>query len=326
MGTLTKPKPRARVAVREAGGDNEVERDGLGRPRILVDCDVCERTGKVPSAKVEGRLNKCQRCKGEGRRKLSYTRVTTFIDCLEDKEALMAWMGRMVLLGIAMDTGFLKGVLDGDPAEKEVKDTLNRRAEAAKELAGANDKADKGTFLHGLSELVDVGDELPVDLDVDDFLDITSYRDATEPLLHIVLMEQLMVNDEYRTAGTPDRVSRVRDGVTLTAPDGYVFSPDELIITDLKTGRVDYGRLKMAMQLALYSRSKRYNKATGERIEVPGINQDWGIIMHTAAGSNETHLYWANLQMGWTAVSLAKEVRSARSSSSKALIPFLSTE
>lgn len=320
---LTKAAPRKRVAVREAGGDNEVERDGNGRPRILVACDneSCVQ-GKTPSLKVEGRMNKCQRCKGEGRRKVSYTRVTTFIDALEDKEALMTWEGRMVLIGVARDTGFLKGVLDGDPEDKEFKDILNRRAEAAKELAGADAKSKKGTLLHGYTELTDVGAELPDDIEPEDFLDIMSYDAATKPLFEIVLMEQLMVNDEYGTAGTPDRVSRVRKGVTLVAPDGTEIGPDELLITDLKTGRVDYGALKMAMQLALYSRSKRYDKLTGQRVEVPGINQKWGVIMHTPAGRGTTELYWADLTIGWWAVSVAHIVRYARKISRQALIPL----
>ena len=320
--SLTKAKPRAKVAVREAGGDNEVERDGLGRPRIWKDCDNCEQTGKIPSQKVKGRMNKCPKCKGEGRRKQSFTRVTTFIDAYEDKSALMTWEGRMVLIGVARDTGFLKGVLDLDPEDSDDKEILNRRAEAAKELAGASDKADKGTLLHGYSELVDVGgmDALPEDIDPDDFLHVMDYAEATQHLLEIHLMERLMVCDQYGTAGTPDRVSRVREEGVLVAPDGHVFTPDELIITDLKTGRVDYGALKMAMQLSLYSRSKLYDRETGERLTVPDINQEWGLIMHSPAGKAETTLYWADLTLGWAGVALAQSVRDMRSAGRKALI------
>ena len=123
-------------------------------------------------------------------------------------------------------------------------------------------------------------------------------------------------------AGTPDRVSRVRDGYLLVAPNGYEFGPDELIITDLKTGRVDYGALKMAMQLAMYSRSKLYDRETGDRIHVKNVNQDWGIIMHTPAGQGVTTLYWADLRMGWSAIAVAKQVREARTMGRRALIPM----
>lgn len=322
MTVFAEAPARAPERKRAAGGDNEVERDGLGRPRIIVPCDVCPGTGKVPSAKVEGRWNKCQRCSGEGSRKVSYSRVTTFIDALEDKKALMAWDARMVLIGVALDTGFLKDVASMDPEDEEVKKLLNRRAEAAKDLAGASRKSEHGTYLHELSELVDNGEDLPDDVSPDDFLDIMAYAERTRPLLNIVHMEQLVVCDQYRTAGTPDRISRIRDGVTLSAPNGHVFSPDELLITDLKTGRVDYGGLKMAMQLSIYSRSALYGKADGSRSPLPNINHDWGIIMHAPAGAGRTDLYWADLNLGWAAVGLAAQVREYRSRGRKALIPF----
>lgn len=320
---LTKAKARRpTVSVRQAGGDNEVERDGNGRPRILVDCVACDGTGKIRSTKREGRLNKCLKCSGEGERKESFTRVTTFIDALEDKESLMTWEGRMVLLGVAMDTGFLRGVLEMDPEDKDDKDQLNRRAEAAKELAGANKKSEAGTRLHGYSEIVDTEgmDGLPLDIDPDEFLQTLGYADATQPIFSIHLMEQLVVNDEFRTAGTPDRVSVPR--FDLIAPDGEVIGPDQKLITDLKTGRIDYGALKMAMQLALYSRSKLYNKATGERTEIPSVNQNWGLIMHSPLGSTTTTLYWTDLRLGWEAVGVAKLVRDLRSRGRKALQIF----
>lgn len=310
------PKPRAE-RKRKAGGDNEVERDGMGRPRIIVACDVCPGTGQVPSTKRPGKMNKCLRCSGQGQRKVSYTRVTTLAETLEDKKNLTTWENRMVLLGAARDTGFLKDVAAMDPDED--KETLNRRAEAAKELAGASKKSEHGTFLHELSELVDVGDELPYDLDPDDYLDIVAYAEATQPLLHIVHMEQLVVCDKYRTAGTPDRISRVRDDVTLRAPDGHEFTPDELIITDLKTGRIDYGGLKMSSQLSIYANSMLYDKKDGARIEIENLNKEWGLIMHAPAGANKTTLYWADLRLGWAAVGLAVQVRETRTRGRKAL-------
>lgn len=324
--TVTFEKPKPRVAVREAGGDNEVERDGLGRPRILVECDRCASTGEVPSEKRPGKMNKCAGCKGAGRKKVSYTRVTTFIDVLEDKETLMTWKARKVLIGAALDTGFLKDITGMDDSQKDDRDTINRRAEAAAELAGASDKADKGTFLHALSELVDNGDQLPEDIAIEDWADIESYSLATTPLLNIVHMERLVVCDEYKCAGTPDRVSNFREGVKVIAPDGYEFTPDDLLITDLKTGRVDYGALKMSMQLSIYSRAKLYDRENGGRISLGNVNQDWGLIMHTPAGTGTTTLYWADLKMGWAAVELAYRVREARRTGKRALIKFAAAE
>lgn len=308
--------------VKKAGGDDSVERDGNGRPRIIVTCDKCDGTGTVPSAKVAGRMNKCQPCSGEGRRKKSYTRVTTLADTLEDKEQIITWRARMVLIGAAMDTGFLTDVLSMDPAEKSDKDALNRRAEAAADLAGASAKADHGSLVHEYTELVDDGKDLPLDADPMDWVDVQSYARATQPILSIVHMEQLVVCDELGTAGTPDRVSHVRLGVELVAPDGHVFTPDELIITDLKTGRVDLGGLKMAMQLSIYAHSHLYDKETGARVPLGNVNQKWGIIMHTPWGEGRTTLYWVDLELGWNAVLIAKQVRSLRSAGRRALAEF----
>lgn len=340
--SLTKPSDVGAVVKRDAGGDNEVPRNGNGAPRIVVTCWKCDGTGKFLNEK-SGRMNKCQGCGPKrddpdteslpmGKRLKAYTRTTTYIDCIEDKSNLQAWSKRMVLIGVALDPTFQEGVLDrvealkSDDTEevKRAKDWLNRRSESAADKAGASEKADKGTFLHGLSELVDEGKELPDDLDFGDVIDMDAYKRATQPVLNIVHMEKLVVLDEFGVAGTPDRISTVKEGVTLVAPNGHVFAEDELIITDLKTGTVEYGALKMAMQLAIYSHSELYDPKTGERTPLGKINREWGIIMNNPAGSGETKLYWADLTMGWAAVRIAREIRQLRTQGKHALTEFRS--
>ena len=340
------PDVVAPLPKRAAGGDNEIERDSKGRPRIIVFCDVCDKTGRVPSEKRPGNTVQCKKCAGVGHYTRSYTRTTTFIDVLDDKSNLQKWGERNVLIGVAIDPSFLEQVpsltavmnsadMDckhtraerSEPNHdcascraKEAKDALTRKAESAKVIAGSEEKADKGTFLHGLSELVDEGEPLPDGITFGDVIDMDDYRNKTR-WLHIVHMEQLVVNDQYWVAGTPDRVSTIRDWHgPLEAPDGSVIEPGELLITDLKTGSVEYGALKMAMQLSLYSRSKLYNKKTGERTPLERINQKWGIIMHLPAGQGDCTLYWANLTLGWKAVELAYEVREIRKQGRNALV------
>lgn len=308
--------PRNEGTVAKHGGDSSVERDGLGRPRIIVGCSDCEGTGTVPSPKT-GKLIKCKPCGGEGAgRKRSYTRVTTYIDVLESNKNLMEWKARKVLQGVAMDPSLIDGVVEYDDVEREGRDWLNRRAEVAATIAGASKKSEKGTYLHELSELRDQGLPLPDDASEQDRADIEAYHAGTIDLVDIHLMEQLVVNDELQVAGTPDRVSYPKR--TLTAPDGELIHPDQQIITDLKTGRVDYGALKMAMQLSIYSRSDLYYP-DGTRMRMGRVNQQWGLIMHVAAGSGQLDLYWADLDLGWEAVQLAGLVRSMRSRSKRAL-------
>ena len=345
--------------VRAAGGDNEVPRDGMSRPRIIVDCWLCDGVGRRKNVKT-GNMNKCSPCGPQksdpatanlkpGQRLKAYTRTTTYIDVLDDKSNLEAWQMRMVLVGVAADVRLLDNVsalhaeflgheqmlitLAGDSdqerreeiqaAMKTIKDELNRRAQVAKEKAGAEAKADLGTLKHGYSELVDQGLPLPVGASFGDVIDMDAYRRATV-MLDIVHMEKLLCNDQLAVAGTPDRISQVVEGETLTAPDGYVFKAGELIITDLKTGTVEYGALKMAMQLGFYSRSKLYDHKTGERTDLGNINQKWGIIMNVRAGTGIAELFWADLELGWEAVEVAGKVRDLRSRGRKALVPFTS--
>ncbi len=335
--------------VREAGGDNEVPRDSKGRPRIWMPCtkEGCTE-GKVPSPKT-GNPIKCSTCKGEGRVQRSYTRTTTYIDVLDDKSNLEAWQMRMVLVGVARKTDLLNDVTslyaDQQAAEKvlrdlapgtgpeiveeakaaikEPKDALNRKAQVAKEAAGAEDKADKGTELHALSELVDTQQELPKGISFEDVIDLDAYRRVSEGF-KIVHMEKLVVCDELKVGGTPDRVSEWFGDEPLVAPDGHEFRPGELIITDLKTGTTEYGGLKMAMQLSIYANSLLYDHETGERTVMDNLSRKWGIIMNVPAGTGRGTLLWADLELGWEAVQVAGAVRRMRSVGGKALKPFLS--
>jgi hypothetical protein len=267
---------------------------------------------------------KCQGCDGTGVREKTYKRVTSFIDVLEDKKFVQAWSERMVLLGCAEDPTFLRGVLDYDAESRDGKDALNRRAEAAKELGGANRKSDQGSHLHELSEIVDKHEPLPsewegrpvTDADV---LDMRAYALGTHPFFKIVRMEDLVVHEGLGAAGTPDRVSSWIGEGELIAPDGSIILPDELLITDLKTGRVDFGALKMAMQLSIYSRSELWVPDTHIREAIGKVNQKWGVIMHLPAGSGVLTLYWADLALGWEAVQVANDVYGMRKQEKSAL-------
>lgn len=361
MTVLAKPSDVSAPPTREAGGDNEVPRTKKGQPRIIVPCWTCEGSGKIPSQKVEGRLNKCQGCGPKksdpdtavlkpGQRLKAYTRTTTYIDVLDDKSNLEQWQMRMVLVGVARkpeltnEVGSLyeqqmaaERVLkllppstskedreEAEAAVKTPKDAINRKAQIAKQEAGAEDKADKGSELHSLSELKDQDLDLPPGISFEDVLDLDAYTRASEGF-KIIHMEKLVVCDELCVAGTPDRVSVWEAGDELIAPDGSVIGGDEMLITDLKTGTVEFGGLKMAMQLALYSRSKLYDHRTGERTEMGKVNQKWGVIMNIPAGTGEGALYWTDLELGWEAVLLAGQVRRMRSVGKKALTLMKST-
>jgi hypothetical protein len=80
------------------------------------------------------------------------------------------------------------------------------------------------------------------------------------------------------------------------------------MIMDIKTGSIDYPH-KMAMQLAMYSRSVPYDIATDTRSEDPEpIDFNYGIIIHLPAGQGRCDLYEIDIMKGWGACLIAKQV------------------
>lgn len=97
-----------------------------------------------------------------GRDKLvPYTRCTTFIDVIEDKSSLMKWGQRMVLVGATKAPQIVREAVGLDPTDKEGKKALDAKVDQLVSIAGANDKREKGSHLHKLSEYVDRGEPLP---------------------------------------------------------------------------------------------------------------------------------------------------------------------
>lgn len=227
----------------------------------------------------------------EGGKPVPYTRVTTFIDVLDDKRALTNWMKRTVAVGLSERPDLLLAV----SAHRDDKEELNRITEEALEAAKGRAAATTGTALHALAEQVDRGLKLPA-LPESARRDVDAYRAATAGM-KMLLVEEFVVNDELRVGGTPDRI---------VSFDGRYF------IADIKTGDIKYGAGKIAMQLALYSRSVLYDHRTKKRAPTPDVDQERGIIIHLPAGQGECTLHWVDLRKGWEGVGLAAKVRDWR--------------
>jgi hypothetical protein len=266
-----------------------------------------------------------------GGRPVALTRTTTFIDCIEDKTAISDWKSRMTLVGAAKRPSILDVVRQLDPDDPDGRKRLNALAEQAQDISGANTKREWGTHLHTLSEYVDRGEPLPAGTAAKDVLDMAAYMAATVDF-EVKAVETFVVVPELRTGGTFDRLLEYAG----PGPDGEHV--EGLFIGDLKTGSVQYGALKMAMQLAVYSRGEFYDYtrfpvdpadrkafAAWKKREVPaaeaaqaytplrGVSQKWGIIINLPAGSAECTLHWVDLEIGWAAARLAMEVRATRS-------------
>ncbi|MFI5942218.1 hypothetical protein ACIBCB_18440 [Streptomyces uncialis] len=282
----------------------EIPRDGWGRPLV-----VPKRGGKpVPLA-----------------------RTTTFIDCIEDKSALSDWRSRMTLLGAAARPSLLDAARRLDPTAPADKRRLNALAQQAQDIAGASTKRERGTHLHNLSEQVDRGEPLPIGTSDSDLRDMAAYLTKTS-VFEVEAVEKFVVVPELGTAGTLDRT------LAYAGPGPHGEHIEGLFIGDIKTGSVAHGRLKMAMQLAVYSRGEVYDhtlwpvdpadrkafvawkqraipahEAARAYSALPGVSQQWGVIIHLPAGSGDCTLHWVDLEAGWAAACLAREVRTTRS-------------
>lgn len=253
----------------------------------------------------------------------SYTRMTTWIDVLEDKSSLTDWHRRMVVIGLARlseaeRSRVVLDVLAADAAGDKGK--LNIIAKRMHRLAGGDDKADKGTWLHELSEYADKGERLPGEATDQDLADIAAYVLATVDL-EVKEIERFVVLDEFKVGGTPDRMSY------YAGPDPDGREPAGHLITDLKTGTVEYGALKMAMQEAGYAHGRLYHPHAESfedtRTDWPDdLNLNWGLIINAPAGTGSCEVMWVDLQLGWRGFLLANDVRAIRNESKRAFRTF----
>jgi hypothetical protein len=225
-----------------------------------------------------------------GGKAVAYTRCTTYVGCIEDTYNLSKWQMRMTALGLASRPDLMLSV----QAHRDDKERLNQICDDAKEAAAASAAATTGTALHALTELIDRGEDLPV-LPPEALADLEAYREATAALKP-VFIEQFCVQDALKIGGTPDRV---------------VEYQGKRYIADLKTGSIEYGILKIAMQLAVYARSTTYDVASHQRSR-HGAEVDRALIVHLPAGQARCELIWVDLKAGWNAVMVARDVREQR--------------
>ena len=235
---------------------------------------------------------------------VGYTRCTTYVGALEDTYGLGKWQQRMVAAGLAarhdllLQVNSLGPMPDDESLARRWKHAMDGACQAAMEAAGASAAATVGSALHLLTEQLDRGKEINVPPDYRTHMD--NYRRATEKFT-AVHIERFTVQDDLRIGGTPDRVLAI-DGLP------------GLYIGDLKTGDTEYGVNKMAMQLAVYSRSQLYNFDTQERSSLGEVNTDRGLIIGLSAKTGEVEMFWVDLNAGWEAVvQLAGPVRAWRS-------------
>lgn len=234
-----------------------------------------------------------------------YMRATTLAGTLEDTYNLGRWQQRMVAEGLSAREDLLLAAA----AHRGDKERLNGICEQAIEAAKGTAAATTGTALHALTDQYDRGELDLATIPGVHRADVEAFAKVTAPLT-VKGIEVFGVLDEIEVAGTCDRIYE------WPAGSGNHF------IGDTKTGSVDWGAGKIAMQLALYSRMTRYNVETNQRDPHPlRVSPDLAIVVHLPAGTGQAELLWVDIHRGWRATELARKVRAWRKEG-KWLLPF----
>jgi hypothetical protein len=254
-----------------------------------------------------------------------YTRTSKFAHTLDDAYGLALWEQHMVAIGIEKNPWLNKKVREQycavTPDNERGYDWegMNGVVSLAREKAGANAKAEWGTYMHGLTEASDNGGPIDAEfLAPDAEADLNAYDNATESFKHSHI-ESFCVNDEFEIAGTPDRRTWV-EGAVL--PTGEIFSG--WAISDVKTGSLN--EVGFAMQLRAYAESQWYECThQGEpskeqcalyeslHTRMPTeVDLDWGILIEVPRYQGVCRLHWIDLQAGRELLELAKKVREMR--------------
>ena len=242
----------------------------------------------------------------------AFTRVSTLAKTLDDMNGLMGWVERKVAEGIIRRPDLqtrVAGILaNGSPdTDWQLKRQLNAVCREAKEAAGASRGASSGTGFHHLTEAIDRGLE-PEFVPEADKARLDDYRRALAGCKALDV-EVFCVNDELRAAGTFDRIMLTPD---LRLNDGTIL-PAGVYVADLKSGKSDNQYpFSACVQIATYSRSKRYDPETGERSPLhAALNLSIGLMIHSPV-TGGCEVIPLDLDIGWEAAQLATKVRAMR--------------
>lgn len=283
---------------------------------------------------------------------VGYTRVTTYINCLEDTSALTAWKQRILLEGVAAADGGeasdtvtdrvralvhnrdvkiakarkadRKGKLEPgtlgpivNAAWAEFKKALDALADEAFEIGGGREKATKGTDIHALCDLHDREGITAVG-DLLTAGEITP-ADMADVEAYADAMRRLgakVIEAERVVVNDELRVAGRLDRVVMVKLPGETRARRRVL--DIKTGRVDYGQGKIAQQIETYSGAKGYDLDTHEREDLK-LDRTKGILLHLPAGEGRATVHVVDLVLGRRGNKLAAEVRTWRNEGKRAI-------
>ncbi len=195
--------------------------------------------------------------------------VTTVAKIPDDLYRLQQWEKRQVAIGMAMDKDLVQAVA----AHSEDSDILNKLCDQAKERAGANRAATRGTAAHRITESHDLGKTV-IQTELAGSI-LGSWKDVLASAGLTVVpawMERVVVYPIRRLCGKFDRICMMGN---------------DAVVVDLKSGEraIQYPH-SIAVQLALYANADLMAgslNAKGETEEfepLPPLRKDFAIVIH----------------------------------------------
>jgi hypothetical protein len=209
-------------------------------------------------------------------RRVMYGRPSSFGSALDNPFNLIRWKERQLAVGMSRLSDWTPWL---DPDDRNGLDALVAHAYAAAETHLA---ADRGTHVHKLLEredqghattnaLLDEGERLGIPADLQLHIVDQWFQFRRRLGLTALAVEQTVVNDRWRLAGTLDRLD-VSDRDHLTAFG--VLEAGVPFVGDIKTGGLTVGNdgqpnywVKYPVQLAAYVDAVPYDTETDERGE-----------------------------------------------------------
>ena len=257
-----------------------------------------------------------------------FSRPSSYAKPLDDESALVNWRIDRAAIGVAHDRALAARWVAIDPDDKEQAKAKKELREASISAGRGAEAADIGTALHAMSVRWEQGDSTfhpPEPF----FTSLTAYTAALESLgLVSDAYEFHIVNEQYRCAGTADRLYRLTR--ELVAPDGSTLPVGTLLIGDLKTGgKMEYSKPGYAVQMTLYAEGEWYDVIEEAFIETPKINQDWGMIVHLPAEDpGVCEFQWVDFEIGRWGCYLVDQIKRWRRSwrSDEFTFPIVSAE
>lgn len=272
------------------------------------------------------------------KKKVAWTRATTFAKSVQDTFALSQWAQRMTLKGASLRPDIVAAA--GTLEVKADRNQMNALVDDAKKAAGDKVAANLGTAVHTYTERRDKGEE--VDIPEEHRPTVDAYTRVLadfglEPVPGLIEFTTAVI--QFEIAGTSDRCYRVTRDITIDLNGRPVtLYAGEYVIGDVKTGAdLSYGWQEIAIQLSIYAQglnaSGVWDWSTGVWLRPTDPDQpdvqiqvrtDVGIVPHLPVDRERTGaplatLYAVDLTAGWAACILCNQVRDWRKESKLAV-------